>query len=155
MKKIRATAWWRVTCLRKGISARALANLPYQVKVFDCCCGFILNGIASKFTMRIHHTYGNVYKQFCKPVNKIRATAWWWASCLCKGISAWSKQIYHITWMDLIAPAAFCWMASPPNLPCVFTISMVMTGEGMYCSCGFHFDWHRHQIYHAYLPFIW
>jgi hypothetical protein len=35
----------------------------------------ILNGITTKYTMRIHHLYGNVHQQFGKPVIKMRATA--------------------------------------------------------------------------------
>ena len=142
VKKVRATAWWSVTCLCKGISARAIANLKYHVKGFDCSRGFhfkwyrhqifhtrwwdmiphvasVLNGIATKFTVHIYHSNGNVYQQFCKPVKKVRATAWWWVTCLCKGISgrAIENLQYHV--------------------------------KGFDCSCGFHCEWYRHQIWHA------
>jgi hypothetical protein len=35
----------------------------------------ILNGIATKYTMRFHHLYGNVQQKLRKPVIKIQATA--------------------------------------------------------------------------------
>ena len=77
-----------------------------------------MNGISTKFNMRIYHANNNVQQQFRKLVIKIWARAWWWVTRYLKGIST----------------------GAIANLP--------YQVKGFDCFCSFQFDWYLDKIYH-------
>ena len=125
--KIRASAWWCVTRCLKGMSTGAIANLPYQVKGFDCFCGFQFEWYLHQINHAHSPCQGQCSPALSKTCDKNTSKGMMMGYPLFESNLDWSNSKFTIPgegiWLLLWLPI---WMFSPPNLPSALTMPRAM-----------------------------